>query len=210
MSVPLFHPNNTFHIYKNNQDLKTINFSGHKVGLYYKLYSILRKKHNYHLRTATVMTLTSRILMQGNFFDIYEALISELKDEHKFSIITRNSENGDVYHWCDDTVRVLEQLEYFKEKYTRSADERLFVPVTVENNETGSKYIGTINELIETFSTKEDADEETECEEAAFGVYLSFEEVLAEMRPLIMNGTDKEKIEAKAILAYVATKLAEK
>ena len=205
MSVPLFHQNNSFSIYKNNEELKTIHFKGHKVGLYYKLYSILRKKHNYHLRTSTVMTQASQILMQGNFFDIYEALISELKDEHKFSIITRNSENGDVYHWCDDLVRVLERLEYLKEKYTRSADERLFVPVTVENNETGYKYIGTINELIESFSTQEDAEDEAE-----FGVYLSFEEVLNEMRPLILKGTDKEKIEAKAILAYVATKLAEK
>src|SRR6478609_9034419 len=210
MSVPLFNPNNTFTIYKKDEQLKTIHFNGHKVGLYYKLYSILRKKHNYHLGTSTVLSLTNRVLMTGNFFDIFAALIADLKDEHKYSIISSNSDNGEVYHWCDDKTRVVEQLQYLKEKYTRSGDPRLFATVAIDNNETGDTYNASLDELIEIFSTKEDADEDTECEEAEFGVYLSFEEVLADMRPLIMNGTDKEKIEAKAILAYVATKLAEK
>ena len=209
MTVPLFHPNNSFHIYKNNEELKTISFSCHKVGLYYKLYSILRKKHNYHLRTDTVMTLTSRILMQGSFYDIFNMLIEELKTEHKYTIVAINSEGGEVYHWRDDCEGVLAQLNHLKEKYKRDGDNRLFGSHIVMNNEKDETFHGNLDYLIDLFSTTEYADV-PEAEESEFGVYLSFEEVLKEMRPLILKGTEKEKIEAKAILAYVATKLAEK
>lgn len=207
MTVPLFHENNSFCIYKNNQELKTINFGGHKVGLYYKLYSILRKKHNYHLRTATIMSLTSRVLMQGSLHDIIFALVEELKNEHTYTITSVNSENGEVHHWRDDVEGVIQQLTVLKEKYTQSGDPRLYAKVRVTNNESCETRYDTLDELIHTFSTFETPADE---EEAEFGVYLSFEEVLNDMRPLIMNGTDKEKIEAKAILAYVATKLAGK
>lgn len=212
MSVPLFHENNSFHIYKNNQELKTINFRGHKVGLYYKLYSILRKKHNYHLRTATVMTLTNRILMQGSFYDIFNALIEELRTEHKYTIVSVNSEGGEVHHWRDDLDGVLLQLNTLKEGYTRSGDERLFSSHIVMNNEKDETFHGNLDYLIDIFEHNNAVQnvQEADVQEAEFGVYLSFEEVLNDMRPLIMNGTDKEKIEAKAILAYVATKLAGK
>lgn len=200
--TPLFHESNTFTIYKNNQDLKTINFHCHKVGLYYKLYSIWRKRHNYHTKTSTVRDITGRVLMNGSLLDIIDRLVEDLNTEHKFTITAANSEGGEVRHWRDDEKAVVEQLTHMVETYTRNGDPRLFSPVEVIDHDSEKAYYENLNDLIQIFSTREDAAE------AEFGVYLSFEEVLNEMRPLITNGTEKEKIEAKAILAYVAVKMA--
>lgn len=210
MTVPLFHPNNTFSIYyKNHKECKTIDFSGNKVCLYYKLYSILRKKNKYLLSTATVKTPTDCVLMKGSFFDIYEALLEELLNEHKYTIISNNSDGDEVYHWRNDLGGVLGQLTQLKEKFASSGDHRLLSQVVVIENEKNKSFQGNLDYLIELFSTQK-VDEPESPGESELNVYLNFEEVLQEMRPLILNGTDKEKIEAKAILAYVATKLASK
>lgn len=201
--TPLFHESNTFTIYKNSQEQKTIHLTCHKVGLYYKLYSIWRKRHNYHTKTATIRDITGRVLMNGSLLDIIDRLIEELKTEHRFVIICANSEGGEVYHWRDDEKSLVEQLTKIVETYTGGGDPRLFTNVAVFDNKNEHKYFDKLENLIKIFSTQSVEDEEEE-----FGVYLSFEEVLNEMRPLITNGTEKEKIEAKAILAYVAVKMA--
>jgi|AGFT01.1.fsa_nt_gi hypothetical protein len=203
MPIPLFHETNTFTVYKKNEEQKTIHFTGHRVGLYYKLYSILRKKHNYHLHTATIRDITGRVLMNGNFFDIFSELVTQLTTEHKFVIADKNSDGGEILHWRDDEAGVLEQLKVLQEKYKFSGDARLFNKLKVINNSTRDNHYDILDNLIEIFTPKEVVQSE-------LSVHLNFEEVLVEMRPLILNGTDKEKIEAKAILAYVAQKLAEK
>lgn len=203
MKTILFHPQNEFCITKNNGEVKIIGFGGHKVGLYYKLYSIQRKSYNYSMRTAGIYSSTGKLLIGGCFSDIMAELIQELAREHKYCIEDSNSDGGTVIHWRDDEEGLVDQLQFLKEKYTTSGDPRLYSKVKVFNNQERTCTYETLEKQIEIY-TKE------ETKEAEFGVYLSFEEVLAEMRPLIMNGTDKEKIEAKAILAYVATKLAEK
>lgn len=209
MSVTLFHANNSFHIYKNNYDLKTINFRGNKVGLYYKLYSILRKKHNYDLRTATIMTETNRILMQGSFSDIFNALIEELNTEHKYTIVSFNSEGGKVHHWRDDLDGVLLQLNTLKEGYTKRGDGRLFRShIVMKNDEKLEIFDGNLEYLINLFehdnAVQKDKEDDVQND---LVVHLNFVDVLNELRPLIKNGTEKEKIEAKAILSYVANKL---
>lgn len=212
MKTILFHPTNTFTIYKKSGEPKIHKFNCHKVGLYYKLYQILRKKDNYHLSTATIHSITGSRLANGNFHNIYQSLIAELNEEYKYSIITKNSVYDDVYHWREDSKTVKEFLENIKEKYTHSNDPRLCDIITVQEHEFGCKTTGYIDELISIFSCDGDVQSIStdNAEEAEFGVYLDFEEVLKDMRQLILNGTEKEKIEAKAILAYVAQKLAEK
>lgn len=204
MPIPLFHETNTFTVYKKNEELKRINFTGHKVSLYYKLYSVLKKKHDYHLQTSTVRDITGRVLMNGSFIDILMRLIEELKKKYKYSIISYNREGIEVYHWYDDEEGVASQLMNLKEKYTKSGDPRLFRKVQVLDNESQRSMYESLDDLIDMFRTTKDA------KEPEFGLYLSFEEVLEDMRPFIVNGSDKEKIEAKAILAYVAAKLVEK
>lgn len=214
MSIPLFHPTNKFSIYKTNDEQKIVHFKGHKIGLYYKLYSILRKKQNYNLRTATVCDITGRVLMCGGLNDIIEFLIDELKQEHKYTFSIENSDGGDVYHWCDDEETLVDKLSSIHQKFVDKIDGRQYINIKVINFNTKETYADTIPSLIAYFSRvvsqqKEQKEQNHMDVQNNLCVTLDFSEVLEEMKGKILFGDDKEKAEAKAILAYVATKLAE-
>ncbi|WEM33537.1 hypothetical protein EJP02_476 [Escherichia phage EJP2] len=217
MPIPLFHESNTFTIYKNNGELKTIHFTGHKVGLYYKLYSILRKSHNFNMPSVTVRDITGRVLSNGNFLDIYFELIDVLKAEHKYSIMTTNSVGEDLYHFRDEPEGVLQQLKHLRDTYTKNGDPRRFEYHTVVRRDDSSFIRNKLDYLIIEYQKIADAENsekagETDCigetGEMGLGVYLEFDEVVNDMREQIKSGTDKEKIEAKAVLSYIATKIA--
>lgn len=219
MPIPLFHESNTFSIYKNNGEQKTINFTGHKVGLYYKLYKILRNSHKFNMPSTTVRDITGRVLSNGNFLDIYFELIDVLKSEHKYSIMTTNSVGEDLYHFRDEVDGVLQQLIHLRDTYTKNGDPRRFAYHTVVRRDDSSFMRNKLDYLILEYQKIADAekaekDGEDDCidevGEMGLGVYLEFDEVVNDMREQIKSGTDKEKIEAKAVLAYIATKIAMK
>lgn len=217
MPIPLFHESNTFSIYKNNGELKTIHFTGHKVGLYYKLYSILRKSHNFNMPSTTIRDITGRVLSNGNFLDIYFELIDVLKAEHKYSIMTTNSVGEDLYHFRDEVEGVLQQLIHLRDTYTKNGDPRRFEYHTVVRRDDSSFIRNKLDYLILEYQKIADAENAEkagdndcigEAGEMGLGVYLEFDEVVNDMREQIKSGTDKEKIEAKAVLSYIATKIA--
>lgn len=220
MPIPLFHESNTFSIYKNNGEQKTINFTGHKVGLYYKLYKILRNSHKFNMSSTTVRDITGRVLSNGNFLDIYFELIDVLKSEHKYSIMTTNSVGEDLYYFRDEPEGVLHKLCDLRDKYnTKNGDPRRFAYHTVVRRDDESFIRNKLDYLILEYQKIADAENAEkagdddcigEVGEMGLGVYLQFDEVVNDMREQIKSGTDKEKIEAKAVLAYIATKIAMK
>ena len=144
MSKELFDNTNYFVITKKSGEVKKVNFDVNWVTLYFKLYNIKRKSDKFYMKSASVLSQSGRLMMNGHFDDIFYSLIEVISTKYKFMITGLNSEGGQVHHWRDTEAEVLEQLERMKVKYIEENDgraQRLVYVTNLEDNKVIQKHI---------------------------------------------------------------------
>lgn len=195
----LFNKSNYFSVPKVSGSQYQISFDMNISTVFRDLLYVQRNDKQFLLGKAAIYN-SDGIPLFGDFDKILEAARSATSRVYKFTV-------------CDLSQKVLDYSFYMDEESLKvsitniinadiTLDKKPHLSIT--DNETGETRSGTVNEIYDHYFHAQIAPKN----DSTMSVVLDMEEVLNEMRPIIQNGTDVEKSNAKAILAYVAAKLA--
>lgn len=200
----LFNKSNYFSVPKVSGSQYQISFDMNISTVFRDLLYVQRNDKQFVLGKAAIYN-SDGIPFFSDFDKILVAAREAVDKVYKFTICDHFQGRYD-YRFCADeeTLRM-----YLTNIITCDQEDKEESTLVVTNNSTGVEEAGSATELLALYFPE--LSIRTPVQEPSvspMSVVLDMQEVLNEMRPIIQNGTDVEKSNAKAILAYVATKLA--
>lgn len=196
----LFNKGNYFSVPKVSGKPHQITFDMNISTIFYNLLHIQSNDKEFVLGKAAIYNADGIPFFSG-FDKILEAARKAASRVYKFTVCDLSPKVPDYSFSMDEESLKVSITNIINTDIT--LDKKTDLSVT--DNETGVTRRGTVNEIYDHYFHEQNASKSV----SPICVVLDMEEVLNEMRPLIQNGTDVEKSNAKAILAYVAAKLAQ-